>query len=560
MKDWNEYAQEQEELLRQTLRELAAIPAPSGHEERRKAYCESWLDRYGISHESGNGGNLLIPYRIQEERRNRVVTAHMDIVFEESVPLRLQEDGAIWRCPGIGDNTANVVLLLLAAKYLYEEQPETEGGLWLIADTCEEGLGNLAGCRSAMEQLKGRVDRVLGFDLYRDRLYTGCIGSVRYRITAKTPGGHSFADFGVPNAIHVLAGLIDRLYEYRTEENTTYNVGLIAGGTSVNTIAQDAQMLFEYRSDEAAQIRTCKAYLEQCLRQAGAGNLVSISCEAVGERPCAEQVDEDAIRELAAICSEEIASAVGTAPAEAKASTDCNIPLSMGIPAVCAGFFRGGGAHTREEWLDLSTAKAAIAAAVGCVVRLGQMKPIAKAEKSRWAGGTKKAEMENQMEIRKARLEDQDQIMEIYSQAKAFMDQTGNPTQWKKGYPPRDMVRNDIESGNCYVGVTGSGKEEIHAVFVFLIWDDPTYRVIEQGQWKNDDPYGVIHRVASDGTQKRVVHQIVTFCRQQIPNLRGDTHQDNLVMQRAMEREGFERCGIIHVEDGTPRIAYQLTD
>ena len=145
MKDWNEYAQEQEELLRQTLRELAAIPAPSGHEERRKAYCESWLDRYGIPHESGNGGNLLIPYRIQEGRKNRVVTAHMDIVFEESVPLKLQEDGAIWRCPGIGDNTANVVLLLLAAKYLYEGQPETEGGLWLIADTCEEGLGNLAG-------------------------------------------------------------------------------------------------------------------------------------------------------------------------------------------------------------------------------------------------------------------------------------------------------------------------------------------------------------------------------------------------------------------------------
>lgn len=373
MKHWGEYAKEQEALLLKTLEELVRIPAPSYHEEKRKAYCEAWLDRYGIVHESGKGGNLLIPYRIQEGRHNRVVIAHMDTVFEESVPLTLLKDGQIWRCPGIGDNTANVVLLLMAAKYLWEEQPETACGLWLVADTCEEGLGNLTGCRNLMEQLEGRVEGVLGIDLYRDRIYTGCIGSRRFRIAAKTPGGHSFADFGRPNAIHVLSGLIEQLYQYRTEGNTTYNVGVISGGTSVNTIAQDAQMFFEYRSDEAAQIRSCMEYLEACLKRAQEQPQVTVSCETVGERPCAGQVDEREVARMTMICKEQIFCASGVYPQEARASTDCNIPLSLGIPAVCAGFFRGGGAHTREEWLDISTSRSALEAAVGSIVKLGQL-------------------------------------------------------------------------------------------------------------------------------------------------------------------------------------------
>lgn len=374
MREWSIYAKEQEALLRETLAELAQIPAPSFKEERRRVYCEAWLERFGIGYERGEGGNLLIPYRIRAGRNNRVVIAHMDLVFDESAPLTLVQDGDIWRCPGIGDNTANVVLLLLAAKYLHEEQPETEGGLWLALDTCEEGLGNLEGCRSLMRQLDGRVEYVLGFDLYREKLYTGCIGSSRYRITAKTPGGHSFGDFGQPNAIHVLSELISRLYRYSVEGNTTYNVGTISGGTSVNTIAQDARMLFEYRSDDAKEIEVCRKYLLDCIKEVQGDPRTAIYLETVGERPCAGDVDDAKVECLAKICREEIAAACGAEPKEAKASTDCNIPLSMGIPAVCAGFFRGGGAHTREEWVDMTTAQSALEAAVASVVRLGQMK------------------------------------------------------------------------------------------------------------------------------------------------------------------------------------------
>lgn len=359
-------------FLRETLEELVQIPAPSHREERRRVYCEQWLDQFGIEHHSDEKGNLLVPYQIKEGRKNRMLIAHMDTVFEETVPLRIEREGEIWKCPGIGDNTSNVVLILLLAKFLKEYQPDFSTGIWLAVDTCEEGLGNLAGSRALMKEYGDRLCSVLAIDLYRDKIYTECIGSVRYEITAQTPGGHSFADFGSPNAIWVLADFVTKLYQYETEGCTTYNVGMIHGGTSVNTIAQEASMLFEYRSDSALELKKCKSYLQDCLDQAQKMENVMIQCKAVGERPCMEDVDKDKIEEIAGICQEKIEKACGVLPKKAKASTDCNIPLSLGIPAVCAGFFRGGKAHTHQEWLDMSTAESALKAALEVLMEFGK--------------------------------------------------------------------------------------------------------------------------------------------------------------------------------------------
>ncbi|MBQ8638911.1 MAG: M20/M25/M40 family metallo-hydrolase [Lachnospiraceae bacterium] len=373
------YVKENHQLFLETLQELAQIPAPSFQEEKRRRYCQQWLDRFQIPYSTDQSGSLLIPYRIQEGSRNRLVIAHLDVVFDETVPMKLERDNDLWFCPGIGDNTVNAVLLLFLAKYLYETKPETACGLWLAADTCEEGLGNLAGCRQVMKTLEGRVDLVLGFDLYRDRIYTGCIGSVRYRITAKTKGGHSFLNFGRANAIEVLSRLIEKLYGWTTDGNTTYNVGMISGGTSVNTIPQDASMLFEYRSDDAQALKKGKAYLKKCLDEIHQEYLeraeaqeVTVVCETVGERPCAASVNQEAVQWLSETCQTIIQAKTGVKPLEAEASTDCNIPLSMGIPAVCAGFVRGGGAHTREEWIDVSTVDGALEAAIGCALALVQ--------------------------------------------------------------------------------------------------------------------------------------------------------------------------------------------
>ncbi|MCI7813124.1 MAG: M20/M25/M40 family metallo-hydrolase [Lachnospiraceae bacterium] len=366
------FAEENLSFLEKTLEELVQIPAPSYKEEARRSYCERWLDQFEIEHQSDEEGNLLIPYQIREGKENVMIVAHMDTVFDENVPLHLKKEGEIWKCPGIGDNTSNVVLILLLAKFLKEYRPEFSKGIWLAVDTCEEGLGNLAGSRALMREYGDKVCGVLAVDLYRDKIYTGCIGSVRYEITAKTPGGHSFADFGTPNAIWVLSELVTRLYQYQTEGCTTYNVGMIGGGTSVNTIAQEASMLFEYRSDSASALRTCKSYLEKCLEEAKKTDQVTIQCRVVGERPCMEKVDENKIEEVAEICCKKIKKNCGVMPQKAKASTDCNIPLSLGIPAVCAGFFRGGGAHTREEWLDISTAESSLRAILEILAEIGR--------------------------------------------------------------------------------------------------------------------------------------------------------------------------------------------
>ncbi len=158
------------------------------------------------------------------------------------------------------------------------------------------------------------------------------------------------------------------------------------------------------------------------------------------------------------------------------------------------------------------------------------------------------------IEIRKTTTADLDRVMNIYALAKQFMDASGNPTQWVNGYPVRSLVEQDIARGESYV-VTENG--EVHGVFMFMQRVEPTYAYIEDGAWQNELPYGTIHRVASDGVIKRMFDRCVEFCLAETKNLRVDTHHDNLPMQKAIERNGFVRCGIVYMEDGSKRIAYQ---
>lgn len=156
--------------------------------------------------------------------------------------------------------------------------------------------------------------------------------------------------------------------------------------------------------------------------------------------------------------------------------------------------------------------------------------------------------------IRLARHEDMEQILEIYSAAREYMVRSGNPTQWAGGYPARELLEEDIRRGQLYVD---QGEEGIHGVFVFFIGEDPCYRVIQGGAWLKDGPYGVIHRVAGDGKARGVFQRCMEFCKGRWGNLRIDTHGDNHTMQHLIQKHGFQKCGIVYMEDGTPRIAYQ---
>lgn len=159
------------------------------------------------------------------------------------------------------------------------------------------------------------------------------------------------------------------------------------------------------------------------------------------------------------------------------------------------------------------------------------------------------------MKIRPAEKQDKVAILAVYEVARNYMRESGNPSQWGNHHPPVEMVEEDIALGRSYVLVGDDGR--VHGVFVFIIGEDPTYHEIYEGQWLNDDTYGVIHRIASDGTQRGLFASAVSFCKDRCRNVRIDTHADNKTMQHLIEKNGFHRCGIIYIEDGSPRIAYQ---
>ena len=159
--------------------------------------------------------------------------------------------------------------------------------------------------------------------------------------------------------------------------------------------------------------------------------------------------------------------------------------------------------------------------------------------------------------IRLAQPQDLDAIEAVYAAARAYMARSGNPHQWgDSGYPHRDLLAADIEKKRLYA-ITE--KDEIHGVFAFMLGDDPTYGYIEDGSWPNDKPYGTIHRIASDGQIKGMFTRAFDFCRERADEVRIDTHRDNKTMQHVVQKHGFKRCGIIYLENGDPRIAYQFS-
>lgn len=158
------------------------------------------------------------------------------------------------------------------------------------------------------------------------------------------------------------------------------------------------------------------------------------------------------------------------------------------------------------------------------------------------------------MEIRKAVLNDMDSVLNIYAFARTFMRAHGNMVQWVNGYPQREVIEKDIQKGELYLCIEG---DEICAVFFFRLGEDPTYQVIEDGEWLNQAPYGVVHRIASNQKVKGAASVCLNWAFEQCHNLKIDTHESNIPMQNLLKKNGFQRCGIIHLPDGSPRIAFQ---
>ncbi len=346
------------------LSELASIPAPSHDEWRRAERILCILRGMGAEAYSDGAGNVIAPFGCDGRDDITVYSAHTDVVFGDTSPLPVREEGGRLYAPGVGDDTANVAAMITIIRYIKEHGLRPVRPVMFVFNTCEEGLGNLKGTRRLFEDHAGRIRELVSFDCaFEEGMITRAVGSERWRVTCRAQGGHSYNSFGNSNAIHRLAELIAALYRQPVPRlegaKATYNVGMIEGGTSVNTIAESASMLYEYRSDDRRALEALRNSFFDTIKQNEAADAL-FTTELIGERPCGGEVDEDALAALIKRCGAVYASVMGAEPKTTSGSTDANIPLSLGIPAVTFGLYSGEGAHTREEWLDISSLKAGL--------------------------------------------------------------------------------------------------------------------------------------------------------------------------------------------------------
>lgn len=355
MKDISTYIAESREELLSLLEALCKIPAPSHHEQARAAFVKNWLEAQGATGVSIDEAlNVIYPIGCEGSDEITVFVAHTDTVFPDTEPMPYVDDGELIRCPGVGDDTASLAVMLLLAKYYLQSGYTPKGGVMFVANSCEEGLGNLKGTRQIFADYKGRIKQFISLDSNIDIIADRCVGSRRFEVEVKTVGGHSYLDFGKKNAIAALSEIVTALYAIdlpqKAGSRVTMNVGEISGGTSVNTIAQSARMLCEYRSDDTDCMDYMQAEFSRIFAEAEGGE-VSVSVKVIGDRPCAKGVDPAEIDRLRRVSAEVVEAVLGEAPSFRSSSTDCNIPLSLGIPAICVGVYDGGGQHTREEWV-----------------------------------------------------------------------------------------------------------------------------------------------------------------------------------------------------------------
>ena len=339
------------------LRDLCLIPAPSGFEENRAVYCKNYLESLGAKNVYiDDAFNTVFEYNCDGSDSITVFEAHTDTVFPDKTPLPYEETEDTIYCPGVHDDTANVVGMLMIAKYYLENSVLSKDGILFVCNSGEEGLGNLKGTRKIFSQYQGRIKQFVTFDSRLLRIVNSCVGSTRYEVTVTTQGGHSFNNFGNNNAIAEISRLACKIYDLEIPEFegsvTTYNVGIISGGTSVNTIAQNASMLCEYRSNNEKCMEIMKQKFYDIFNSAQRDD-IKVEVKILGERPCAsDSLDISRQQQLTDVCTQIIKGVMNEDVTYAPGSTDCNIPLSLGIPAISMGLSTGQKMHTREEFLD----------------------------------------------------------------------------------------------------------------------------------------------------------------------------------------------------------------
>jgi tripeptide aminopeptidase len=334
--------------------QIQQIPAPTFDEKKRAEFVCALFAEEGLvdvsMDEAGNAyGRLKAGQHGAAAAKPLIVSAHLDTVFPLNTDLTVTRTTGQLHGPGLGDNSLGVAALFGLLWMLGDRRIEPRGDIWFVANTCEEGLGDLRGMKAVVERFGANVQAYLVLEgLALGHVYHRAVGVKRYRVTARTPGGHSWSDFGRPSAIHELSKLIVQLtsLELPTQPRTTMNVGKISGGTSVNVIASEASLDLDLRSEGQDALIGLISAVEKLIQNANRTE-VRMEAQVIGQRPVGQISPHHPLVRLGEECLHE----VGVNAILTSGSTDANIPLSKGYPAVVLGISTGGSAHTVHEFI-----------------------------------------------------------------------------------------------------------------------------------------------------------------------------------------------------------------
>ena len=345
------------------LIELTQIPAPPFGEERRAARFASLLKEAGLPDVTIDEAGNVLARRPGDSERVVALVAHLDTVFPEGTDVTVERDGDKLVAPGIGDDTAGLCLVLALIRSLQAAVIATEAKLLFVGSVGEEGLGDLRGVKHLFREGGPRIDSFIAVDGgSAERVMHRALGSRRYRVTFRGPGGHSWSAFGLANPAHALGRAVYHFEQSAAEfvstgVKTSYNVGRLGGGTSVNSIPFENWMEIDLRSESPERLKQIDALLQEAVARAleesnqerfrKRGDPLTVDVEMIGDRPSGETPVETPLvgRALAATRF------FGLEPKLGIGSTDSNIPISKGVPAITIGRGGGGsGAHSLDEW------------------------------------------------------------------------------------------------------------------------------------------------------------------------------------------------------------------
>jgi acetylornithine deacetylase/succinyl-diaminopimelate desuccinylase-like protein len=366
------------------VRELIAlteIPAPPFKEQKRGAAYLELLRGLGLSDvEMDAEGNVMGVRRGSGGGPTLAVLAHLDTVFPEGTDVRVKREGTRLMAPGVGDDTRGLALVLALVRAMDAAKIRTAGDILFVGNVGEEGEGDLRGVKHLLQagRYKGRIQRLVAIDGGEPGPITnGALGSKRYRVAFKGPGGHSYGAFGLVSPAFAMAGAMTRLSRIAvpTKPRTTFNVGVVRGGTSVNSIPTEMSMDVDMRSESPAELNRLVESFQEAVRAAVAeenrarstseGPIVA-DVKLIGDRPAGETATNSPLVQTTAAAMR----AFGLTPSYNIGSTDANIPISMGIEAVTIGRGRGGRSHALDEWVDVEKTSSVRAAQVALSVIL----------------------------------------------------------------------------------------------------------------------------------------------------------------------------------------------